>query len=86
MITSTWITASPETKPLYYILDIQYWIQFWEDQGVQAQMNSRSKVNVMIPVYAAWLGLVVRSINVGTQKIDDLPFETYKMTNSSFLL
>lgn len=40
----------------------------------------------MTPAYATWLGLVVKSTNISTQKIDDLFFETYKMAIAGFIL
>ena len=60
---------------------ICYPIQFCKDKGkdVLALLNSRSKVNAMIPAYAAHLGLKVRVTNVGAKKIDGSSLSTYSM-------
>ncbi len=40
----------------------------------------------MNPAYAAELGLTARKTNVGAQKIDGSPLETYGMASTSFSL
>ena len=42
-------------------------------------LNSASKVNAMNPAFARKLGLHIRKINVGAQKIDDSALETFEM-------
>ncbi len=40
----------------------------------------------MSPAFAAILGLIPRPINIGDQKIDGFPLETYGMVSAGFLL
>ena len=40
----------------------------------------------MTPAFAARLGLITRATNVGAQKIDGSPLETYSMALAGFLL
>lgn len=49
-------------------------------------INSGSEVNTTTPAYAAQLGLILRSTNVNTQKIDELALKTYEMTTAGFLV
>lgn len=47
-------------------------------------LNIRRKVNAMTLAYAAKLGLSFRKTSVGTQKIDGLVLDTYKMVIADF--
>ena len=51
---------------------------------VQVLINSGSKVNVIHPNCAKQLGLPVRPIDVGTQKIDGTSLDTYRMVVAAF--
>ena len=51
---------------------------------VSALLDSGSEVNAMHPAFAERLGLVVRTTNVGAQKIDGTTFETYGMVVAAF--
>ena len=65
---------------------ICYLIQFRNDKGkdVLALLDFGSKVNAMIPAYAAYLGLKVRVTDVGLQKIDGTSLATYGMVIAAF--
>ena len=70
------IGASTEAlgvKVLEKVPCICYPVQFRKDKGkdVSALLNSRSKVNMITPAYAAHLRLKVRVTDVGVQKIDE---------------
>ena len=49
-------------------------------------VNSRSEVNAIHLSFAKQLGLPVRSTDVGTQKIDNITLDTYKMIVIDFLV
>ena len=65
---------------------IRYPVQFRKDKGkdVLALLNSKSEVSAMTPAYAAHLGLKVRMIDVGAQKIDGSSLATYGMVIAAF--
>ena len=52
----------------------------------EALINSGSEVNAMTPGFANIIGLTLRSTNVGAQKIDGSPLETYGIVSAKFLL
>ncbi len=64
---------------------IRYPVQF-QNNEVQALIDSGSKFNAMTPAYATKLGLTTRKTSVGAQKIDGSPLETYGMVTASFSL
>ena len=49
-----------------------------------ALLDLGSEVNVIHPVFIEKLGLVVRTINIGAQKIDGTTLETYEMVVVAF--
>ena len=51
---------------------------------VLALLDLGSEINTMHPAFAKRLGLVVRAINVGAQKIDGTTLETYGMVVVAF--
>ena len=51
---------------------------------VSALLDLGSEINVMHPTFAERLGLVVRTTNVGVQKIDGTTLETYGMVVAAF--
>ena len=51
---------------------------------VSALLNLGSEVNAMHLAFAERLGFVVRTTNVGAQKIDGTTFETYGMVVATF--
>ena len=51
---------------------------------MSALLDLGSEVNAMHPVFAERLGLVVRTTNVGAQKIDGTTLETYGMVVAAF--
>ncbi len=51
-----------------------------------ALIDSDSKVNAITPSFAAKLGLRPGPTNVGAQKIDGLPLETYGIVLARFSL
>ena len=69
---------------------IHYLIWFQENQRqedqeqIKALFDSGSKVNAMSPAHAKKLGLKIRNINLGTQKIDDSVLETFGMVITNF--
>ena len=65
---------------------ICYLIQFRKDKNkdVLALLDSISKVNAITPAYAAHLGLKVRVIDNGAQKIDRSSQATYGMLIAAF--
>lgn len=64
---------------------INYPLCFKKDQiKFQALLDFGSEINTMVPAYAANLGLNVRPINVGAQKIDSFTFKISDMALASF--
>ena len=53
---------------------------------VQALINSGSEVNTIHPTFAKQLGLSIRPIDVGAQKIDSTMLDTYGMVVAAFLV
>ena len=96
--TSTSVTEDSEeatlvnAKELEQVTCIQYLIAFpggvTQDGSalgpVSALLDSGSEVNTMHPAFAKKLGLVVRTTNVGAQKIDGTTLETYGMVVAAF--
>ena len=96
--TSTSVTGDSEkatlvsAKELERVSCIQYPIAFpggvTQDGSalgpVSALLDSGSEVNAMHPAFAERLGLVVRTTNVGAQKIDGTTLETYGMVVAAF--
>ena len=85
MATSAPVTEASKEDDI--VLDwvpcIFYPIWFKKNE-VQALINSGSKVNAITPAYASKLGLQVRQIDVGAQKINGSTFETFGMVLASF--
>ncbi len=77
------MTASSED--LQRVLCIWYPVQF-QNNEVQALIDSGSEVNAMTPTYATKLGLTAWKTSVGAQKIDGLPLETHGMISARFSL
>lgn len=60
-------------------------MHFKKDQAnIQALLDSVSKINVIILVYAANLDLKIWPTNIGAQKIYNSIFEIFKMIQTSF--
>ena len=97
-MTSTLVTEDSEeatlisVKELERVTCIQYPIVFpggVTQDGlalgpVSALLDLGSEVNAMHPAFAERLGLVVRTTNVGAQKIDGTTLETYGMVVAAF--
>ena len=49
-------------------------------------LDSSSEVNVLYPTFAKELGLPIRLIDVGAQKIDGTMLDTYKMIVTALLV
>ena len=84
------VTGASRKAPKVRVLDrvpcIYYPVQFRKDKGkdVLALLNFGKKVNAMTPTYTAHLGLKVRVIDVGAQKIDGFSLATYGMVIAAF--
>ena len=70
---------------LVQVLCIRYPINFGK-KSVLALFNSGSEVNAVHPAFAKELGLSIRAIDVGAQKIDGTTLETYGMVVAAFLM
>ena len=79
-MTETNIEVTLERVPCIY-----YPLRFWKNTaGVRALVYSGSEFNAMTPTYAAKLGLKVRKIDIGAQKIDGSTLETFGMVLADF--
>lgn len=64
------VIASPEDKPLQYVVCIQYLAQFSKRQlNVRALLNSDSKVNIITLANTAKLDLTTQTTNISAHKI-----------------
>lgn len=71
--------------PLERVSCIYYPVQFKKDQTkVRALIDSSSEVNAMTPTYTKKLGLQIRKIDIGAQKIDGSTLETFGIAIASF--
>lgn len=79
------LVAGANKEILKLILCIYYLVSFKKDQaGVQALIDSKSKVNAIIPVYTLKLGFKVRPTDIKAQKIDNFIFNTFEIALASF--
>ena len=81
------MTGTSREVPKVRVLDrVPCTCQFRKDNGknVLALLDSGSEVNAMRPAYAAHLGLKVRVIDVGAQKIDGSSLATYGIVIAAF--
>ena len=89
MATSTSVTGTNKALKMR-VLDkvscICYLVQFHKDKSkdILALLDSKSEINVIIPAYAAHLGLKVKMTNVGVQKINRSLLATYTMVIAAF--
>ncbi len=77
------VTAS--LKALQRVPCIKYPVEF-QNNKVQALVNSGSEVNVMTSAYATKLDFIAQKISIGAQKIDGSQLETYGIVSASFFL
>ena len=83
--TSTSTTGARE-EALKRVPCMQYPVQFKgmsKAQG-QALIDSGSEVNAIHPTFAKQLGLPIRPIDIGAQKIDGTTLDTYGMVVAAF--
>ena len=76
-------------KALERVSYIYYPIQFKKDVNktqVQALIDSKIEVNAIHPTFAKGLGLPIRLIEVGAQKIDGTTLDTYGIVVAAFLV
>ena len=83
---STSMTGARE-EALERVPCIYYPVQFkgTNETQVQALIDSGSKVNAIHPSFAKQLGLPIRLIDFGAQKIDGTTLDTYGMVVAAFL-
>lgn len=84
LVISTPISISCETPQ--YMLCIWYLVIFQESQQIIALIDSNSKINAMIPAFAAKLGLTIQKPNIGAQKINGLSQKTHGIISAMFSL
>lgn len=64
---------------------IHHEVQFKKDHAkIQALLNFGNEIIAMTLVYAASLGIMIQSTNVGAQNINGSTFETFEMILASF--
>ena len=77
------MTEASQKGVLQHVLGIWYLVQF-QQEDIQALLDSGSEVNAMTPAYAEKLSLTIQKIDVGTQKIDGSTQVTYEMVLVGF--
>ena len=68
---------------------IHYPVQFRKEINetqVQALIDSGSEVNAIHPTFVKELGLLIRAIDVGVQKMNGTTLDTYEMVVAAFLV
>ena len=92
LATSTPVTVARVKKVgenlganLARVLCICYSINFGK-KSVSALLDSGSEVNAVHPVFVKELGLLIRLIDVGAQKIDGIMLKIYGMVVAAFLV
>ena len=83
------MTGASKEVTLKQVPCIRYPVRFRKDrkrQDLLALIVSGSEVNAMNPAYAKKLGILVRKIDVGAQKIDGSYLDTFGMATAGFLL
>ena len=81
------VTEASKKVTLECVPYIQYPVQFEKNKnGIQALLNSGSKVNAMNPAYTKKLKLRVRQTDVGVQKINRSHLDTFGMVIAGFSL
>ena len=92
MATSALMTDTSREATLERVPCIRYPVRFCrknnedKDKDVRALIDSGSKVNAMHPTYATKLGLCIRKIDVGAQKIDGSRLDTFGMVIADCLV
>ena len=89
LATSASLTGADKKAQEVIVLDqvscIHYPVQFWKDKAtIQALIDSGSKINAMTLAYAKQLGLWIRKIDVGAQKINGSLLTTYGIVIATF--
>lgn len=80
-------TSAPNNlnPPFKCIFCIHYLVWFKKDQAkVQTLIDSSNEINAMTLAYIARLGLKIRPINIGTQKLKGSNFKMFEMVIASF--
>ena len=100
LTTSTLVIEDSEkailvsAKKLEQITYIQYPITFLGNvtqddlalDPMSALLYLGNEINVMHPAFTERLGLLIQTINLSTQKIDGITFETYEIVVAAFLI
>ena len=75
-------------KALEYVFYIHYPVQFKDisEAQVQALVDWGNEVNAIHPTFTKQLGLSIRSIDIGAQKIDSITLDIYGMVIAAFSL
>ena len=79
------MTDTSKKATLERVPYIQYLVQFCQnndedkDKDKRALIDSGSKIKAMHPAYATKLGLCIRKIDVGAQKIESSHLDTFEM-------
>ena len=83
--TSTSVTGARE-EALECVSCIHYPVQFKDTDKapVQALINLESEVNAIHPTFTKQLGLLIRSIDIGAQKIDGTMLDTHGRVVAAF--
>lgn len=70
------------------MLYIDYLVQFRKrgKKVTKALINSDNDINAINPAYAKQLGLQIRQINIGAQKIDSSSLENFQIVLARFQL
>ena len=82
-------TSKKDNVVLERVFCIHYLVQFKKDANetrVQALINLESEVNAIYITFVKELGLLIRPIDIGAQKIESSTLDTYGMVVAAFLV
>ncbi len=82
-VLASFTSRTDSSKALQRVLCIWYPVQF-QNNKIQALINSGSTVNAMVSAYTAKLDLITRKTSVGAQKIHASRLETHGMVLARF--
>ena len=78
-------SKSQYLKNLARVPCIRYHINFGK-QSVSTLFDSGSEINAIYPAFAKKLGLSIKAIDIGVQKIDGTTLDIYGMVVAAFLV
>lgn len=84
-VSATSMSVIANLEALKKVPCIEHPVQF-EDSKIQVLIDSGNEVNAMTSIYMAQIGFIIKSIDVGAQKINGSTPKTNRMVTATFLV